>query len=213
MPMAYASQATAAPTSGTAITLAKPAGTVSGDALVVIIAARPSSGAISYTPPAGWTAAGIVSLSASIVGQAWVKIAGGSEPASYNWTTSLAIAESAAAILRYTPSAPTSPPGVVDSVDTGTAATPAVSPGVTATGDNDTLIALFATSGSLGGTPAGMTQRATLDSGTPAIGAYDEIRTAAGATGIRTWTGSGVGGGWAILLLANQQGSRIRMMI
>lgn len=212
MAMAYASQANAQPTFGTSITVAKPSGVVSGDVLVAIIDSVCSS-AFTITPPSGWTDRGVSQNSAHRA-QVFTRVAGGSEPANYTWTTSQTITAAIGLILRYTPQLPTTPPGVVDAAAIGSSATPAVAPSVDATGNNDTLVALFFSAGTLGSTPSGMTQRAAIDAGTPAVGAYDQLLTNSGATGTRTWTGSATGYGWSIALLANQEaGNRIRMMV
>jgi len=58
-----------------------------------------------------------------------------------------------------------------------------------------------------------MTQRVAIDGGSSGAWVYDQLLTADGDTGTRTWTGSGSGCGWTITLLGYQTGNRIRMMI
>lgn len=212
MPMNYASQASVTPTSGTTITVSKPTGTVDGDVLIGMISVRASSSP-TITAPSGWTLVGSALTSSSTTTAVYYRVAGTSEPASYQWTSDLAITDAVGLILRYTPSAPTTPPGTIDASGMGSIASPAVSPSVTATGNNDRLIALFSTGGTVGSAPSGMTQRAAIDGGFSGAWAYDELLTADGATGTRTWTGSDSGGGWTIALLGYQTGNRIRMMI
>lgn len=213
MPMAYASQASATPSSGTAITITKPAGTVSGDVLVAMVEVRLVGGAPTVTPPAGWTLVGTALLGSNNRVGVWTRVAGGSEPANYTWTASASVNGSAGLILRYVPQTPTQAPGVVDAVAMGSVSSPASAPSVNATGDNDTLIALFSTAGSVGSTPTDMTQRAAIGSGSDVAYAYDQLLTQTGATGTREWTGSTTAIGFTVALLANQGGSRIRMMV
>ena len=211
MPMNYAAQASATPTSGTTVVVSKPAGTIDGDVLVAMVSIRASSPSI--TPPSGWTLVGSVAgTSSGTVTGVWTRVAS-SEPASYTWTSSNTITDAVGLILRYTPAAPTTAPGSVDATAQGSLVSPAVAPSVSATGNNDRLICLFSTGSTVGSTPSGMTQRAAIDNGLSGAWAYDELLTAIGATGTRTWTGSGSGVGWTVALLGNQQGSRIRMMI
>ena len=215
--MIYQSQASATPSSGTSITVAKPSGTVDGDVLVALVAAIISSSPYSFTPPAGWVATGAIAQFAASGGrmQIWTRVAGGSEPANYSWTVSNAITQSAAVVLRYAPQSPTTPPGVVDdAVMSSFQASGVVSPSVVATGNADTLIALFgAGSGTVGVPPSDMTQRAVIEQSNIKVAIYDEPLTATGATGTRTLNGPTSGAAGSILLFAEQAGSRIRMMI
>lgn len=211
MAMNYASQASATPTSGTTVVVSKPSGTIEGDALIAMISIQAGSDLV-FTPPSGWTLVGEESLSTGLEVGVWTKIAGASEPTTYTWTSSQAIANAVGAIVRYTPAAPTTPPAVIDATAEGTRSTDAVAPSVTVAGNNDTLICLF-TAQTPGSTPSGMTQRVAIDGGGSGAWIYDELLSATGSTGTRTWTGSSFGIGYTVALLANQQGSRIRMMI
>lgn len=78
--MAIAHRASAsANASGTTLTITKPAGTVSGDVLVAFLNTTSSS----PTAPSGWTL-----VTSSLLGDfIYLKVAGGSEPASYAWTS------------------------------------------------------------------------------------------------------------------------------
>lgn len=211
MPMNYASQASVTPTSGTTITVSKPTGTVDGDVLIAMISVRASSSS-TITAPSGWTLVGSAGTASSTRTAVYYRVAGTSEPTSYQWTSDLAITDAVGLILRYTPSAPTTPPGSVDATGMGSLVSPAVAPSVTATGNNDRLIALFS-SGTPGSVPTGMTQRAAIDGGNSGAWAYDQLLTAIGATGTRTWTGSGSGVGWSVALLGFNAGNRVVMMI
>lgn len=206
----YQSQASATPSSGTVITVSKPTGTAEGDMLIAMMSA--TAGGASITPPAGWTAVGEGGTASSTRTAVWYRVAGASEPASYNFTVGATMAAGAGLILRYAPQLPTTPPAVVDASAMGTLQSPAVAPSVSATENADTLIALFS-SGTAGSTPTGMTERAAIENLNTGAWAYDQQLSASGATGSRTWTGSVSGVGWSILLKASQAGNRIRMMI
>ena len=212
MPMTYTSQASATPTSGTTVVVNKPSGTADGDVLIAMVSVRGSSLPGSLTAPGGWT--GLTQYASGFARHGvFYKVAGASEGASYTFTVDTTIVDAVGAILRYAPSAPTTPPGVVDATGYATPATPGVAPSVTATGDQDTLIALFTTANTVGATPTGMTQRVAIDGGSSGAWIYDELLAAAGATGTRTWAGSGSSLAWMIALQAFAGGNRIRMMI
>ena len=80
--------AASATTTGATLTITKPAGVVANDVLIASVGVTPSSTTI--TPPAGWTLvrridnAGATSNSLAV----YYKVAGGSEPASYDWGVS-----------------------------------------------------------------------------------------------------------------------------
>lgn len=212
MPMNFVSSANATPTSGTTVVVNKPSGTADGDVLVAMVSIQAGSSP-AITGPSGWTLVGTVAGTSSATRTGvWTKVAGASEPASYTWTSDLTIVGAVGAIARYTPAAPTTAPGVVDATAQGSLATPAVAPSVTATGNNDRLICLFS-GATPGSTPSGMTQRVAIDGGNSGVWIYDELLTAIGATGTRTWTSAGSSMGWTVALLGNQEGSRIRMMV
>lgn len=216
MAVTYQSQASATPSSGTAITVAKPAGTVEGDVLVALVVAQSTPTGQSITPPAGWTAVGSggVPSGSQRIGGVWYRVAGASEPANYTFAAAVTLTASVGVLLRYAPQSPTTPPGVVDDAAmAGTVKAPGVAPSLDATGNADTLISLFAAQTTQGSTPTGMTERALFLPGAAAVGIYDQQLSAPGATGTREWTGSSNARSWSILLLASQAGSRIRMMV
>lgn len=61
-----------------------PSGTVSGDIMVAVVFC---SGAVTITPPAGWTQLDVAFSAGPSIGT-WYRVAGGSEPGSYSWTYS-----------------------------------------------------------------------------------------------------------------------------
>lgn len=80
MPAAYQSFASASQTSVGPISVAKPSGTVIGEGLVAFVLNFNPGNAI--TPPSGWT----LKAGSSTTDAIYEKTAGGSEPASYDWT-------------------------------------------------------------------------------------------------------------------------------
>ena len=216
MAVTYQSQASATPSSGTTITVAKPSGTVEGDVLVALVMVQGTTTQQSITPPAGWTAVGGGGVpSGSVrIGGVWYRVAGGSEPASYTFTVAVTMNQSVGVLLRYAPQSPTTPPGVVDDAAMAeTVTTPGVAPSLDATGNADTLISLFAAQTTQGATPSGMTERVLSLQSAIKVGVYDQLLSSPGATGTREWTGSSGARSWSILLFAEQAGSRIRMMV
>ena len=217
MAVTYQSQASATPSSGTSITVAKPAGTVEGDVLVALMVAITSSSSGDISAPAGWLSAGSGAVAAppgfTGRGLCAYRVTGASEPANYTFTRGDAISAAAGVILRYAPQAPTAPPGVVDAVGMSGQVTPGVAPSVDAAGNADTLITWHISRTTEGATPTGMTQRALISLTDIKLGCYDELLSSPGATGTRTWTGSSNARSWSILLFAEQAGSRIRMMV
>ncbi len=69
---------------GSSLTLSVPAGTSSGDAMLAQLIVQTAGNVI--TPPAGWTLVLRQDSSTSISTATYVKVAGGSEPASYSWS-------------------------------------------------------------------------------------------------------------------------------
>lgn len=80
---------TTASTTGATLTVTKPTGVASGDVLTAVVAAVASTSSTS-TAPSGWTK--FASQNTSHTAEQWYKVAGGSEPSSYDWVTSSAFA-------------------------------------------------------------------------------------------------------------------------
>lgn len=84
------------------LTIARPAGTVSGDVMVASIAVRPSS--VIITPPAGWAAQAAALQNAagnSSRQQIFYRVAGGAEPATYTWLFDSAHTGAVGGIVSY----------------------------------------------------------------------------------------------------------------
>jgi len=219
MAMVYASHASATPSGGTTITINKPTGVVEGDVLIAMLGvAGDGNNPIINSTPGGWPLVGFGQAGASSQRRAgvWYKIAGASEPSSYQWSTNQAINNAVGVIARYTPQLPSAPPGRVDAAAMGDNANPAVAPSVNAVTDAPTLISLFSST-SPGDSVSGMTERVAIPGTLTGVWIYDELLSGSGATGTRTWLNQGSSGrGWNVAISAEnvvEATNRIRMMI
>jgi hypothetical protein len=173
----------------TTIVIPKPAGVVAGDAMLAAVAFR---GNPTITPPAGWTLVR-QDVNGNTHRQAvFVKVAGGSEPASYTFT--LSSAQSAAGgIVAYSGVDQASP---VDAHggQINTSSTSATAPSITTTGPDRMVVAFYATPNLTTFTsPGGMTER--YDQQVPAANQYkvtatadDQLVAGTGGTGTRVAT-------------------------
>ncbi|MCW2576975.1 MAG: hypothetical protein JWR28_1124 [Modestobacter sp.] len=184
-------------TAGTTVTVAAPSGTASGDVLVSCLALNGSTVA---SAPAGWSSiAGVTSVSNPRV-YGYYKVAGASEPTSYSWTLASSVASSAG-IARY--SGASGLDGAATQAS-GASGTSGVVPGVTTTTANAMLVGCMGVNSSASTStitpPADMTQ--AWDLGGKRHEYADGLRSAAGATGDRTWTfnASRAWAGWLVAL-------------
>ena len=122
----------------TSHTVTKPTGTVAGDVLVAAIAFNGTPGTI--TPPTGWVSIATALGQANPKAYGWYLVAGGSEPASYTWTTTGSIT-SGCGISRYSGVDTTTPIDVTGVGTDGVAATSASLTGVTTATNNAMVIA------------------------------------------------------------------------
>lgn len=209
MTASFVASTTAIQNSGTTITLNKPAGIVAGDLMVAMFYVE-SASQPNLTPPSGWVSKGDNAGESSVTKvEVFTKVAGPSEPANYSFTSSLTITVGSGAIAAYRAD------GAIiegDSVFTGIQSTgPLVASSVTTARPDAKLLCGFMTAG-LGTGVAGMTARVALDNGARDVAIFDQDIPSSGATGTRTYTGSG--GGWAYSLAIEEGGgNRIRMMI
>lgn len=94
-------------TAGSSRSVNRPTATVDGDLLIAYISFSAASGALTITPPAGWTQIGTTqsvrdtALGISITTGVYAKIAS-SEPASWNWTTGTNFDSASASCLAFT---------------------------------------------------------------------------------------------------------------
>lgn len=193
-------------TSGTTLMVNKPSGVVAGSLLLAAVHVQASS-IPTITPPSGWTSLGTVSSGAQRA-EVFRKVAGGSEPTSYTFTSSLTIVAGTAVLEGYTFTGT----GVVGASAFGSQAvgTVVIAPTVTVALPNSLLYCAFFT-GTLGTGVTGMTPRAAVENGNRDVAVFDQA-VGAGATGTRTYTGSNSGWGFS-LSIEELAANRIRMMI
>ena len=209
MAISHVASTTATAASGTTLTLNKPTGIVAGDLLIAILYVQCANQTI-LTPPAGWVSKGDNTGESSITkAQVWTKIAGGSEPASYDWTSSLTIVTGSGSITAYSADAAiVEGDSVFSALDSSA---PVDAPSVTTVRPNAKLFCGYIII-DLGTSVTGMTNRVALDNGNRDIASFDEDIPTPGATGIRTYTDASTGWGYS-LSIEEDGANRIRMMI
>lgn len=164
-------------TNGT--TVAKPAGVQAGDFLLAALEYDASS--LVITPPAGWTLVRD-QLAAAGTPDAWhalvySHVATASEPASYTFASPAGVYVDVQ-VAAYTGAT------AVDTVaSTTTTGTSISAPSITTSRANEMLVVVFIDfAGGSWTTASGMTRRSNFDSNS----LQDQVRTTAGATGVRT---------------------------
>lgn len=176
----------------TSITLTKPAGTVSGDLLLIWVA---TDGIIAHTGPAGWTDETVnLEEGTQISGRLFSKIAGGSEPADYTVTKDIT-ERSAGLILAIQDN------GGVDVVagDTGPTAASATCPTVTTTVDDTLLFRLAA------GDQGDATTPHTTESGYTMTGNVGGASSASVSGQYKTQASAGASGTQTVGMSASQE--------
>ena len=207
MSISHVASNTATASSGTTITLSKPTGAAAGNLLIALFYVQCDTQP-TITPPAGWTSRG-TTTGTQTRAQVFTKIAGDSEPASYDFTSSLTIVVGSGAISAY---ASTLSIVIGDYLFDATTTNPGVAPTVTTTINNAMLFcAFFAIA--LGSAVTGMTSRVALNNGVRDIASFDQTIANAGATGTRTYTGSGSSWTFSLAIEEIALQNRIRMMI
>ncbi len=190
------------PASGpTSITLSKPGSTASGDVMLAHVSAGSSAqgAAVTITPASGWTAVRDTANGSAIRAATFYKVAGGSEPSSYEFSFS-APAPAAGGIASYS-GADTSTP-IENSSEATSSSSSVTAPSIAASAGGR-VVGLFGLSASSGGLPATMTSRWGTTVAGPTVASStvgDEAPIASGATGSRTATGTT--GSWVGHLLA-----------
>ena len=178
--------------SGAAVTIARPPGTVAGDLLVAQVDFHTHAFVGTISAPAGWTTVRVDNdTNHEIQGVFW-KFAGSSEPATYTFTngTSDTAKEGSGAITAYAGVDPVTP------IDAHAAATlpgggsTIVAPSVTTTMPGTRLLTLLGQRANGPVTPAtGMTERYEVFAGNQnLVQMADQSIAASGATGTRTVT-------------------------
>lgn len=185
----FVSSATAS-TSGTSITITKPAGIITDDVLIAHIA-HDASGAITVTPPAGWVQIRALNNTNYIFSVTFYKVATTSEPANYTFTAGGGtIWTQSGGILAYRGVDTGSPIDVENGVNT-VSSTSHATPSVTTTTANTMILAFYAVDYLGAGPwtpPAGMTEQYDVNGTYEDIEAADALQVLAGVTGAKTAT-------------------------
>jgi RHS repeat-associated protein len=181
----------------TSVVVNKPAGVVSGDALIAGVTVAGGSG-VTVTPPAGWTSIATATNSTTIRTVAFRKVAGGSEPASYTFTLSVS-KKAAASISAYTGVDPATPVDVSATATNATSTSQVAASVTTTTGGYRQLVEIYGAAAATTFTPpGGQTERAdvaTSGTGSVTLEAADKALGASGATGTSTATSALTGVG------------------
>lgn len=176
LPLAFVASDTGRGSGGT-LTINKPTGTQAGDILVAVVANAAFATSIS-SAPSGWSS--WVTNSGQFI---YYKVAGGSEPASYDWAW--ASGNTAGCIVTYRS-------GNVGVAGTGASDSTALSITPNATG---TLLAFYCilNNTTVSSPPGGMTLRASNLGLGLSIVVYDQENVGASATGNKalTWSAAG----------------------
>jgi hypothetical protein len=184
------------------VSIARPAGTAPGDLLVACLALN-GGGVANSGVPAGWTLIASVPGAKNPKVSGYYHVAGASEPVTYTWTLSSAVANGGG-IARYSGVDPAQPLDGAATTAAASSGTSAVLPGVTTTAPNAMLVGCVGINSSSVGaiitSPPGMTQ--AWDVGGKRHEVADGIVASAGPTGTRAWTlsTSRAWAGWLIAL-------------
>jgi len=193
--------------SGTTISINKPTGVADGDLMVAVLYIQ-SASPPTITPPSGWVSRG-TDTGSTTRAQVFTKIAGPSEPTTYDFTSSLTIVVGSVAIAAYRGAIIIGNEAFSAIFGNGSEV---VAPSVVTAGPNATLLTGFMTT-ALGTGVAGMTNRVALNNGFRDVAVFDQNIASPGATGTRTYTGSDAGFGYSLAIEEVVAQNRIRMMI
>jgi hypothetical protein len=183
-------------TAATSLRLARPDGVVAGDVLVSCVTLN--GGTVSSSgAPAGWTSLASLTSLANPKVYGYYKVATGTEPADYSWTTSSTTG--GGVIARYSGAAG---PDTPSSTASGGAASSGTVGQVTTTTANTMLVGcmgLNSASATLS-SPAGMTE--VVETGARRFELADGLQPTAGGSGTKTWTFSSARewAGWLVAL-------------
>ncbi len=173
------------PAGGT-ITISTPGAVAAGDVLVAVMFT--TGGA--PVPPAGWTQTGSDGITSGVsIGKAWYRVAGASEPASYNWTMSAS--DSAVLLMSAYTGVDTNAPVETLSWGGSTGATTAQdAPSSSPTAPGSMQVCAWGATGGGGAytAPTGMTEWADTTTAWQFGAAAYKALPASGSTGTRTAT-------------------------
>lgn len=186
----------------TTVTVAKPSGTASGDLLVAIWGIRASKSSANLTLPSGFSET-VIEGGQNPTLQISYKVAGGSEPANYTFTSNTS-ANQGCILARFSGVDTSSPSDATGSANTGSGQT-ATASGVTTGTNGAVLIAgyvlnLTGSSYSID-TTSSMTQIQEIE-GTVMLDGFYLAQATAGASGDKTASIESAGANWAACLWA-----------
>jgi Domain of unknown function (DUF1929)/Bacterial Ig domain/Kelch motif len=171
----------------TSLVLPRPAGVVAGDVMVAAVTVR---GVPAITPPAGWSLVRADADGTFVKQGVFVKVAGGSEPASFAWTFSAAKA-AAGGIAAFT-GVDTANPVDASGGQANVAAVGLTAPSLTTTIANAMLVAMYGLAPVTSvAPPSGMSERweVALPATSPVVSeGASGLHAAVGATGTRVAT-------------------------
>jgi myo-inositol-hexaphosphate 3-phosphohydrolase len=183
-------------TATTTLRIPKPANVAQGDLLVSCVSLTGGTIATSGVP-AGWTVLASVTNIANPKVYGYYKVATGTEPADYAWTTSSTT--SGGGIARYSGA---SGPDTAATSGSGAAASSGTIPAVATTAANAMLVGCMSVNSSSVTltSPAGMSQ--AVETGARRFEVADGIQAAAGPSGAKTWNFSAARewAGWLVAL-------------
>jgi PKD repeat protein len=189
-------------TTTSAITIAKPPGTVAGDVLVSCLASNGTR--VSPTGvPAGWTQIAAVLQGTSTRAFGYYKVAGASEPTSYTWTLNAPV-KASGGIARYSGVSAAAPLDGTPQSASGASATTGTVAGVTTSAANAMLVGCMSIDSSATtvtiSPPAGLTEAWNLAGKRQKLA--DGEQASAGPSGAKTWifSASREWAGWLVAL-------------
>jgi hypothetical protein len=175
----------------TTLTINKPAGVVQNDMMIASIAVGPNTATV--TPPSGWALVRRTdNATASNSLAVYTKLAGASEPASYDWTLSSGHTGAAGGIMAFSGADPTIEADSGVNTPAGTAST--TNPVTTAF--SNTMIITSHVGSSAGGGPITWTPPSGMSETVDAMGGFQALemnyvlQSGAGASGAKTATAS-----------------------
>ncbi|MBW3538599.1 hypothetical protein KY386_03870, partial [Candidatus Parcubacteria bacterium] len=184
--------ASSASTNGAvSLTIATPTGVVQNDVMVAAITVRGGTGTL-FVAPTGWTSLQRNDSGLTIGQEVFYRVAGATEPASYEWTW-VGVQKASGVIVAYR-GIDTASPIDVKGGQANASSTTITAPSVTTTASKAQLIGFFGQADGSTITADTMTDRIYVASGggspgsRTAIRGSDQIQAAVGATGTRTAT-------------------------
>lgn len=197
MAIAVRSSTTATNAGGTSLVINKPTGTALNDVLLAVcwVDSDGSATIASIAAPAGFSQAGsnLTSTATSPCGKVFYKIATGSEPTTYTFTT-LTAASTSLSLIAISGADTSTPIGVNPTLGTGSAATAQIAPSISGVA-GDMLLCSYSCEKATAITytaPSGMTE--TTDAASSYVASCVDylVLTSTAATGTKTATASAV---------------------